>query len=478
MITTGRGTSDRRGPVRCGDEQSTAPCHASTGSRGRRPDRRWRAATRGRGWRGRRVGDRRWELISLGSPFAGRRVARCGRSGLPGGEQPMRIGLLTDCRGLFKGYGGPDARRRRAAAARRGARLTNGKPSGDVSEARAPAETSSCQGCTETEFTVLVEEARRLVEVENVDAVVGPIGDADQLVIRELARKHPEVIFIQVWGGPQDLTLRHPAANVYRFDTDTSRWRGRERGYRELGWRRAAVVFDVSPARGRRKQPRREFCARRAGDGALHGADRPRRPEGRPRSPRRRRRRAYVWGPSASRVSARARPRARLRPGSSADTCSRTQHARAHRGPTRRGRRRASIRRQTQHPMRRHRTAFSKAFPAAALGRGNIGCWPSTTPWRARCAGSRSRRRPLGWSLTAARGAHASETDLPSAPAPRPEPPAVRQHLPEASRSRGRPAGSSSSGSCRRSSRHSGSLSDAPGPGSQPCRKATRLLAR
>jgi branched-chain amino acid transport system substrate-binding protein len=148
----------------------------------------------------------------------------------------------------------------------RGARLTNGKPSGGVSGARVAGgrKVQIVRGCTETtEFTVLVEEVRRLVETEGVDAVVGPISEADGLVMRDLARKYPEVVFIPVWSGAQELTLRHPAANVYRFDTDEAQDVAGlgSYAYRELGWRRAAVVAD--PFVGWQEEAAfvAEFCA-------------------------------------------------------------------------------------------------------------------------------------------------------------------------------------------------------------------------
>jgi branched-chain amino acid transport system substrate-binding protein len=172
-------------------------------------------------------------------------------AGCSGGEQPMRIGLLTDCRGLFKGYEDEMLAGAELPLLRRGARLTNGKPSGGVSEARAAGrDIELIRGCTEqSEHTILVEEARRLVEVEGVDAVVGGGGESDSLVFRELARKYPEVIFIPTWSGAQGLTLRHPAANVYRFDTDEAQDVAGlgSFAYRELGWRRAAVVADATP---------------------------------------------------------------------------------------------------------------------------------------------------------------------------------------------------------------------------------------
>src|SRR5512134_19553 len=104
-----------------------------------------------------------------------------GGAGCSGGERPMRIGLLTDCRGIFSGYEDGMLAGAELPLLRRGARLTNGQPSGGVSEARAAGRNLELiRGCTEeSEHSILVEEVRRLVEVEGVDAVVGAIGESD-----------------------------------------------------------------------------------------------------------------------------------------------------------------------------------------------------------------------------------------------------------------------------------------------------------
>ena len=172
-------------------------------------------------------------------------------AGCSGGDPPIRVGLLTDCRGIFSGYEDEMLAGAELPLLRRGARLTNGQPSGGVSDAQvAGRDVELIRGCTEeSEHTILVEEARRLVEVEDVDAAVGAIGESDSLVFRELARKYPEVVFISVWSGAQGLTLRHPAANVYRFDTDEAQDVAGlgSYAYRDLGRRRAAVVADATP---------------------------------------------------------------------------------------------------------------------------------------------------------------------------------------------------------------------------------------
>ena len=102
-------------------------------------------------------------------------------------------------------------------------------------------------GCTEVlEYSVLVEETRRLVEVEHVDAVVGPFGDGDALILREVARRYPDVAFVVPVANPPELTLHDPAPNVFRFAADgtTSVAGLGAYAYHELGWRRAALVVD------------------------------------------------------------------------------------------------------------------------------------------------------------------------------------------------------------------------------------------
>jgi ABC-type branched-subunit amino acid transport system substrate-binding protein len=169
-------------------------------------------------------------------------------AGCGGENRPVRIGLLTDCRAFFAGYEEAMLAGAELPLLRRGGRLSSGKPAGGVTGARvAGREIELVRGCSETlEHTVLVEEARRLVEVEQVDAVVGPIGEVEALVMRELARKHPTVVFLPAWYGSQELTLRRPAPNVFRFTADEAQDVAGLGTYahRDLGWRRAAVVSD------------------------------------------------------------------------------------------------------------------------------------------------------------------------------------------------------------------------------------------
>jgi branched-chain amino acid transport system substrate-binding protein len=170
-------------------------------------------------------------------------------SGCGGGERPIRIGLLTECQGgLFGGYEDAMLAGAELPLLNRGARLTNGKPSGGVSGARvAGRDVELVRGCAEvTVLTPLVEEARRLVELEGVDAIVGPWGIGEGFVVKELARRYPEVAFVLTRSDAQEVTLRNPVSNVYRFDSDIPQGVGGlgAYAYNELGWRTAAVLAE------------------------------------------------------------------------------------------------------------------------------------------------------------------------------------------------------------------------------------------
>ena len=368
----------------------------------------------------------------------------------------MRIGLLTDCRGIFSGYEDEMLAGAELPLLRRGARLTNGKPSGGVSGARvAGRDVELVRGCTEeSEHTVLVEEVRRLVEVEGVDAVVGAIGESDSLVFRELARKYPEVIFIPVWSGAQELTLRHPAANVYRFDTDEAQDVAGlgSYAYRELGWRRAAVVADTTPVGWQEEAAFvAEFCALGGnvtarftapidlGDPkvahALRGAD----------GVAALMLGGYFAPPDFLPALARTlgSPETRIVAGTYVLEDSNTLVPIARRPAGVVGA--SSIPPANATPaMRAHRAAFSKAFPGLPPSDAET---PLVLAFNDAMEGLLRGLEASDGDLSdgrqaAARGARASEIRRSLGPcAPRPEPPGGPQHLPEANRSRGRPAG-------------------------------------
>ena len=123
-----------------------------------------------------------------------------------------------------------------------GARLRGTGPGGGVTEATvAGRKVQLVIGCAESgEYDVFISEARRLVEKEHVDAVVG----GDGVVIRDVARLYPTVPFVSTFWDEQEITLRQPVANLYRFTIDAAQETAGLGGYayHRLGWRRASIV--------------------------------------------------------------------------------------------------------------------------------------------------------------------------------------------------------------------------------------------
>jgi len=163
-------------------------------------------------------------------------------AGCGGSERPFRLGVLTDCQGPFHAFEEAELSGVELPLVERGARLRGPAPTGGVTDATAGGrKIELVRGCAETgEYTVFLEEARRLVEKEHVDAIVGGNGPS----IRDVARLYPTVPFVATFWDDQEVTLRHPAANVYRYTTDYAQQVAGlgSYAYHDLGWRRASVL--------------------------------------------------------------------------------------------------------------------------------------------------------------------------------------------------------------------------------------------
>jgi branched-chain amino acid transport system substrate-binding protein len=155
-------------------------------------------------------------------------------AGCGGGEDPLRVGVLVECTGLLKAF---------EDATYAGAELPIKERDG--SAGGRPVEL--VKGCEEIGSTTpLIVETRRLIEDEDVDVVVGPVGETEGLVMRKLAARYPGVTFLLAASATQEVTLRHAQLNVFRFSADAAQSAAglAAYAYHQLGWRRAAVAFD------------------------------------------------------------------------------------------------------------------------------------------------------------------------------------------------------------------------------------------
>src|SRR5207247_444938 len=135
----------------------------------------------------------------------------------------FKIGVITDCDGVLSALSPDIVAGAELPLLERGGKLAGREPSDGVVDAKVGGRLVELrQGCGEiTYMTQLIESVRRLIEGEGVDVVVAPmIGQAEGIVLQDLARRYPNVVFLLANSYAQEPTLREPTPNLFRFVTD------------------------------------------------------------------------------------------------------------------------------------------------------------------------------------------------------------------------------------------------------------------
>jgi branched-chain amino acid transport system substrate-binding protein len=83
--------------------------------------------------------------------------------------------------------------------------------------------------------------ARKLVEQDKVDIVIGPLSGSEGIAVKDYAHTQPQVTFFNGISAAQDTTLRNPAPNFFRFTTEGAQWMAglgeyviKEKGYKKI----------------------------------------------------------------------------------------------------------------------------------------------------------------------------------------------------------------------------------------------------
>ena len=69
-----------------------------------------------------------------------------------------------------------------------------------------------------------IRAARKLVEQDKVDLLIGPLSGSEGVALKEYAKTQPQVTFLNGASAAQDTTLRDPAPNYFRFQTEGAQW--------------------------------------------------------------------------------------------------------------------------------------------------------------------------------------------------------------------------------------------------------------
>ena len=91
-----------------------------------------------------------------------------------------------------------------------------------------------------------IRGARKLVEQDKVDILVGPVSGSEGIAIRDYSKTQPQVTFLNGSSGALETTYVTPSPNFYRLNLDGSQWLSGLGSYiyNEKKWRKIATVAE------------------------------------------------------------------------------------------------------------------------------------------------------------------------------------------------------------------------------------------
>ncbi len=91
---------------------------------------------------------------------------------------------------------------------------------------------------------VALARARKLIEQDDVDIIIGPLSGAGGIALRDYSRTLEGKTIVNGSSGAADTTLRDPSSNFFRFNTEGTQWMAGlgTYAYEEMGSRHVALV--------------------------------------------------------------------------------------------------------------------------------------------------------------------------------------------------------------------------------------------
>jgi branched-chain amino acid transport system substrate-binding protein len=167
-----------------------------------------------------------------------------------GGEatgDAIKIGIFSNNEGAFAPFEGQTWGGAMLPLINRGATAVSGDPTEGVQGAViAGHPIEIVYGGSDSTPDKAVEEARRLVEQEKVDILVGPLSGSEGIAVANYSKEQPGVTFVNGISGAQDTTLKVRSPNFFRFHNDGTQWTAGlgDYAYNELGWRNVVTIGD------------------------------------------------------------------------------------------------------------------------------------------------------------------------------------------------------------------------------------------
>ncbi|WP_142846613.1 ABC transporter substrate-binding protein [Telmatospirillum sp. J64-1] len=146
-------------------------------------------------------------------------------------QEEIRLGSIATLEGPFAS-GGQDGHRGITLALEEVNYEINGK------KIVWTAESSNAQA------DVALARARKLIEQDQVDIIVGPLSGAEGIALRDYSRTLTGKTIVNGSSAASDTTLRDPSPNFFRFSTEGAQWMAGLGNYvfQEMGVEHVAVI--------------------------------------------------------------------------------------------------------------------------------------------------------------------------------------------------------------------------------------------
>jgi branched-chain amino acid transport system substrate-binding protein len=146
-------------------------------------------------------------------------------------ESTVKFGILVALEGAFA-EGGADGVRNVELAIQQAGGMAGGKK---IEIVVAP---------TDTTPDTTIRQARKLIEQDGVDIILGPLSGSEGIAMRDYAKTIPNKTVINGISGALETTWVDPAENFFRFNLDGAQWGSGLGSYvvKEKGWKRVATI--------------------------------------------------------------------------------------------------------------------------------------------------------------------------------------------------------------------------------------------
>jgi ABC-type branched-subunit amino acid transport system substrate-binding protein len=146
-------------------------------------------------------------------------------------EAPLKIGVLNALEGTYA-VPGQDGNRGIELALKQHENMAGGRKVEIIIQSTDTTPDSALRG------------ARKLVEQDGVDIVIGPLSGSEGIAIRDYSKTQPGKTFINGISGAMETTLVDPSPNFFRFNIDGAQWsKGLgDYAFNEKGYKTVATI--------------------------------------------------------------------------------------------------------------------------------------------------------------------------------------------------------------------------------------------